>query len=150
MAVWDDEFGRPGERSPDSLRRIVRYQRWLIAVVLAQLALWLGFVALTALGRGRVTDDTMSFPVVLTLILGGVGGIYVFLLSWELRGAFGAFVFGLATVVPCMGLIVLTLVNGYATAELRKYGVTVGVFGASPADVDDRPSPYDDDADAGW
>ncbi len=145
----DDEFGRPGERSADELKRIIRYQRWLIAVVLAQLALWLGFIALTAMGRGRINDDAMNFPIVLTFILGGVGGIFVFLLSWELRGAFAAVVFGLATVIPCMGLIILTLVNGYASTELKKHGVKVGVFGASVSDVDERPSPYDDE-DAGW
>ena len=44
-----------------------------------------------------------------------------------------------------MGLIVLTLVNGYATNELKKHGVKVGVFGANLASVDERPSP--DDAD---
>ena len=147
MAGWD-ESDRPGaERPADALKRIVRYQRWLIAVVLAQLALWGGFIALTALSNGRMAD--IEFAVILTFILGGVGGIFVFLLSWELKGAFGAVVFGLATVVPCLGLIVLTLVNGYATAELRKHGVPVGVFGASLAAIDERPDPYDDE-DAGW
>jgi len=148
MAAWDEVDRRGGERSADELRRIVRYQRWLIAVVLAQLALWLGFIALMVLGRGR--GPGMGFPVALTFALGCAGGIFVFLLSWELRGAFAALVFGLATVVPCMGLIVLTLVNGYATAELKKHGVRVGVFGASPADVRDRPDFYDADEDAGW
>jgi hypothetical protein len=148
MAAWD-EFDRSGaERSADELKRIIRYQRWLIAVVLAQLVLWLGFIALMVLGRGRGPD--LSFPAALTFILGCVGGIFVFLLSWELRGAFAAIVFGLATVVPCMGLIILTLVNGYATAELKKHGVKVGVFGASTADVHERPSLYDADEDAGW
>ncbi len=147
MAAWD-EPDRPGaERSADALRRIVRYQRWLIAVVLAQLALWLGFIALAFLGNGRT--PAMPFPVVLTFILGGVGGVFVFLLSWELRGPFAAVVFGLATFVPCMGLVVLTLVNGYASTELRKHGVKVGLFGASLAAVDERPSLYDDE-DAGW
>lgn len=79
----------------------------------------------------------MQFPVVLTVILGVVGGIFVFLLSWELRGPFAAVVFGLATAVPCMGLIILTLVNGYATTELRKHGVPVGMFGASLAAIDE-------------
>ncbi|AMV23556.1 hypothetical protein VT84_04040 [Gemmata sp. SH-PL17] len=147
MAAWD-EFDRPSyERPVEGLKRIARYHRWLIAVVLAQLALWAGFIALTVLARGREPD--MQFPFVLTLILGGVGGIFVFLLSWELRGAFAALVFGFATVVPCMGLLVLTLVSGYATAELRKHGVKVGILGASLADIDERPSLYDDE-DAGW
>jgi hypothetical protein len=149
MATAQD-FEHPGpERSADALKRIVRYQRWLIAVVLAQLALWAGFVALALLGSARFTGATMGFPVVLTFILGGVGGIFVFLLSWELRGAFAAVVFGGATVVPVMGLIILTLVNGYATTELRKHGIKVGTFGASLAAVDEHQSLYDDE-DAGW
>jgi hypothetical protein len=40
-------------------------------------------------------------------------------------------------------------VNGYATTELRKHGVSVGTFGANLTDVVERPSPYDDE-DAGW
>ena len=125
-----------------------RRRRWLIAVVLAQLALWLGFIVLGALGGG-FGGDAISFPVVLTLLLGGVGGVFVFLTAWELRGAFAAVVFGLSAVVPCMGLMVITLVNGYATAELKKHNVPVGVFGANLADIDDRPPLYDDE-DAGW
>ncbi len=152
MAEWD-EYERPGaqpaERSADELRRIVRYQRWLIAVVLAQLALWGGFILIGVLGNRFA--GTPRMPVILTFILGAVGGIYVFLLCWELkRGGIVAFMLGAATFVPCMGLLVMTLVNGYATTELRKHGVKVGVFGASLAAVDERPSLYDEDEDAGW
>lgn len=147
---WDEPDRAAGERSAEELRRIVRYQRWLVAVVLAQLALWAGFIVLNGLGGGRGAGDAVRFPVVLTFILGAVGGVFVFLLSWELRGAFAAVAFGLATVVPCMGLLILTLVNGYASAELKKHGVKVGLFGASLEDVDRRPNPYADDEDAGW
>jgi hypothetical protein len=149
MGAWEDADHSGSERPVDGLKRIIRYQRWVIAVVLGQLALWGGFFGLSMLGSGRFTGDTMSFPVLLTFILGGVGGIFVFLLAWELRGPFAAVVFGFATVVPCMGLLILTLVNGYATAELRKHGIAVGTFGASPAAVEERPSLYDDE-DAGW
>ncbi len=145
--TWDEFDRRDAGRSPDELKRIVRYQRWLIAVVLAQLALWGGVVLLARLNPGRGPE--LDFPMALTLILGAVGGVFVFLLSWELRGAFAALVFGLATVVPLMGLVILTLVNGYASTELKKHGVPVGVFGASLAGVDERPNPYDDE-DAGW
>jgi hypothetical protein len=144
-----DEYDRPGGGRPaDQLRRIARYQRWLIAVVLGQLVLWLAFIVLMALDPNDV-GDAIAFPMVLTLILGGVGAVFVFLTAWELRGAFAALVFGLATFVPCMGLLVITLVNGYATAELKKHGLRVGLFGASAADVEDRRSLYDDE-DAGW
>lgn len=149
MPAFDDETGPPRERSADELRRIARYQRWLIAVVLAQLVLWGGFVALAFLSGGRV-GGAVRFPVVLTFALGALGGVFVFLLSWELRGGFVAVVFGLATVVPVLGLLVLTLANGYASDELRRHGVRVGTFGAHLDDIDNRRSPYDEDEDAGW
>lgn len=145
MAAFDDEFGPP-ERSVEALKRIARYQRWLVAVVLAQLALWAGFIGLTLVGGG---GNSVQFPVALTFLLGCVGGIYVFLLSWELKGPFAAFVFAPATVFPCMGLLILTLVNGYASAELKRHGIKVGVFGASERAITERPSLYDDE-DAGW
>ena len=145
MSAFDDEFGPP-ERSVESLKRIARYQRWLIAVVLGQLILWAGFIALTLLARRA---PQVQFPTVLTFILGAVGAVFVFLLSWELKGPFAAVVFAAATVIPCMGLIVLTLVNGYASTELKKNGVKVGVFGTNEAAIDARPSLYDDE-DAGW
>jgi hypothetical protein len=154
MPAFDDEHGWAPERPADELLRIARYQRWLVAVVLAQLVLWAGFIALMVLGSrepdGGRAGAAVRFPIMLTLILGGVGGIYVFLLCWELRrGGFVALMLGAATVVPVLGLLVLTLVNGYATTELRKHGIPVGAFGASPTDITNRPSPYDDE-DAGW
>ncbi len=143
MTAWED-FDRPGhERPVEELRRIARYQRWLVAVVLGQLVLWMGYLVLSILGS-RLEDD-LRFPLVLTFILGGVGAVFVFLTSWELRGAFVAVVFAMATVVPCMGLLVIVLASGYATAELRKNGVRVGLFGASADEIRDRPSYYDDD-----
>jgi hypothetical protein len=105
---------------------------------------------LMVLGRGANLDGAIQLPVAFTFILGGVGAIFVFLLSWELRGAFAAVVFGLATFFPCIGLLIITLVNGYATTELKKHGVRVGLFGATLDDLEERRSPYDVDEDAGW
>lgn len=152
-AAFDDDYvlfpAAPATRDFEGLRRLVRYQRWLVAIVLAQLALWVGYIALSVLGRGIDSAGALNFPTVLTFILGGAGGVYVFLLCWELRGPFVAVVFGLATVVPCLGLLTIVLVNGYATAELKKHNIPVGLFGADLEHVDNRPSPYDDE-DAGW
>lgn len=153
MPDWDDTDApgapAPAERTVEELQRVARYQRWIVSVVLAQLALWGGFVLLGLLGNRF--SDSLRFPIVLTFVLGGVGAIYVFLLCWELkRGEIVALVLGAATIVPLMGLLVLTLVNGYATTELRKNGVRVGLFGAAQADVAARRSPFEEDEDAGW
>jgi hypothetical protein len=147
----DDDFGPAADRRPaDGLRRIARYQRWLVSVVLAQLVLWGAVVLLWLLSSGRWSFSP-NFPMTLTLILGAVGGVYVFLSYYEVRGS-GAFavLFGLLTVVPVLGLLILTMTNGYSTSELRKHGVTVGLFGASEKDIPDEPSLYDIDEDTGW
>jgi hypothetical protein len=149
MATAEDFEAPRGDRSAAELERIIRYQRWLIAVVLMQLTVWGGFLGLALLGKIHLTGNVLRLPVVLTFILGGVGAIFVFLLSWELRGAFAAIAFGGATVFPVIGLLILTLVNGYATTELRKHGIKVGTFGAPPGALDKRQSLYDDE-DAGW
>ncbi len=65
----DDENPR---RPADELRRIARYQRWLIAVLLAQLLLWVVYVVLSA--RHGFGDDGFRFTGILTVILGCVGG----------------------------------------------------------------------------
>lgn len=149
--AFDDESDHPFDRpeyDPERLRRLARYQRWLIAVVLAQLVVWFGFVVVLISSR-NLDGGAIRVPIVLTFVLNVVGAIHVFLASWELRGAVAAVGFGLATLFPFLGLLIITMVNGQATTELKKHGVYVGIFGASAADIVDRPSPYDDE-DAGW
>jgi hypothetical protein len=142
MADSEDDAPR---FAADELRRIARYQRWVVATLLAQLALWVGYVLLSG---GRDVRGGLGFPTILTFILGGVGGIYTFLLYWTVRGPFAAVVMGLGAVPPCMGVLVLLLAHGTATTALRTNGVPVGVFGADLDAIDDR-HPYDDE-DAGW
>jgi hypothetical protein len=156
MAEPDDEFDRPFDdherdlkRDTERLRRLARYQRWLIAVVLGQLVVWLGFIVLMVLGR-EIGRDPMRLPMMLTVVLNGIGAIFLALTMVELGRPLGATIFGFAALFPCIGLLIITLVNSYATTELQKHGVKVGLFGANLADIENRPSPYDIDEDAGW
>src|SRR4029453_13016332 len=116
------------------LRRIARYRRWLIAVTIAQLVLWPGFYALAAI-RGEVVFESLRVQVVLTFVLGGVGGIMTFLLYWTLRRPFAAVVMGLACLPPCLGLLVFLVANTTATAALRTHGIEVGLLGARDSDI---------------
>jgi hypothetical protein len=146
MTEWDDFDGPDDGRAAERLKRLVRYQRWLVAVVLAQLALWGGSAVLMVTGRHAMGA---GFTLTLTEILGAAGAVFVLLAAWEVRGAVPAFLLACATVVPGLGLLVLAMVHGYVSAELRKHDVEVGAFGASPTAVDERPGLYDDE-DAGW
>lgn len=139
----DDAPRRPAEQ----LRRIARYQRWVVAILLAELALWVGFLVIGAI-RGAPISGGLRFPTILTFILGGVGAIYTFLLYWTARGPFMAAMMGLAAVPPCLGTLVLLLANTTATKVLKDHGIRTGLFGAFEADIpDDIP---DDEDDAGW
>jgi hypothetical protein len=136
-------------RSADELRRIARYQRWAIAIVIGQLVLWLGFFALAAI-RGNVVFQAERVPIFLTFVLGGVGGVFVFLLYWSLRGPFAALIMGLGCVLPCLGLFVLLAASSTATAALRTHGIPVGLLGAKDNDIPDDLAPYGLDEDEGW
>ncbi len=61
--------------------------------------------------------------------------VFVFLLAAKLYGAASGIMMGLMTFVPCMGLIVLLIVNGKATSVLQANGLKVGLLGADPSKV---------------
>lgn len=66
-----------------------------------------------------------GFYVVVAL----VGGICTFLLSMTLYGIGLGILMSAASGIPCIGVFVLLTINGKATAELREYGLDVGLFG---------------------
>lgn len=147
MSEFDTEFA--ARRPADELRRIVRYQRWIVAIVLAQIALWIGFVLLSWIG-GQSPDGKLGFPTILTFILGGAGGIFAFLTYWSLRGPFAAVIMGLGSIPPCMGIFVLMVVNATATSVLKANDVRIRFFwGAIESDIPDDYELLDED-DAGW
>jgi hypothetical protein len=142
------EFDDAPRRAADELRRIARYQRWVIAIMLAQAALWVGYLLLSY-ARGENPREGLGLPVRLTFILGGVGGIFTFLLYWTLRGPFLALVMGLAAVPPCFGMLVMVVASAKATEVLKQNGVRVAwLFGAFDGDIHDYEELDTDDA--GW
>jgi hypothetical protein len=59
-----------------------------------------------------------------------VAAVFVFQLSVRLHGKGLAILFGILTLVPLVGLVVLLVVNGKATALLKENGWQVGFLGA--------------------
>lgn len=144
MPEFDDDDPR---RPADELRRIIRYQRWIVAIVLAQIALWLGFVLLSWVG-GQNPGGGLGFPTVLTFFLGAAGGVFAFLTYWSIRGPLAAIIMGLGAIPPCMGILVLMVVNSTATNVLKSNGVRMRFFwGAVESDIPDDDELYDDE---GW
>src|SRR6476661_1207590 len=133
MPDFDDLSPR---RPAAQLRRIARYQRWVVSILLAELALWVGYLVIGAV-RGAPIYAGLRFPTILSLILGGVGGIYTFLLYWTVRGPFVAMMMGIAAVPPVLVSIVLLLANTTATTVLKDQGIRTSLFGTFESDIPD-------------
>jgi H+/Cl- antiporter ClcA len=139
-----------GPRRPaDQLRRIARYHRWVIAVMIAQVTLWLGYL-IVGFARDFDIHDGLRFPTIFSMILGGVAAVFIFLLYWTLRGPFSALIMGVAAIPPCIGILALLAASTTATAALRTSGIPVGLLGAADHDIPDDHLPYEFDEDEGW
>jgi hypothetical protein len=141
-------------RSTDDLRTIARYQKVLILCLLGQLFLWIGVIFLKiaplADGDGGVIFDldVLQIAMVLTGVLGLVAAVFVLLLGMKVSGtALGVFL-GILTIVPCLGLIMILIVNVMSTTTLQTNGVRVGLLGARMRDIDnlsDEPNEEEED-----
>lgn len=142
------EFDEDVPRLPaEVLKRVARYQRWVIACVLSQITMWLGLLVLSIL-NGEWVD--VEVPLFLTFVIDLAGAAFSFLIYWTVRDPFWAAVMGLAAVPPIMGLLTMTAVNGTATATLNRNGVVVGFFGADLNEIEEGVLGGYDDEDAGW
>lgn len=144
MSEFDEDSPR---LHVEDLKRVARYQRWVIACVLSQITMWLCLLVLSVVERERIETDV---PLFLTILLGMAGAIYAFLIYWTIRSPFWAVVMGLASIPPLLGLLVLTAVNGAATQALTRNGVKVGLFGADLNKIEADGGGFYDDEDAGW
>ena len=70
-----------------------------------------------------------------TLVVGLVGTVFVFLLAIKVYSTGVGVLLGVLTLVPCIGLIVLLVVNGKATGILKQNGIKVGLLGANLSQI---------------
>jgi hypothetical protein len=69
------------------------------------------------------------------LVVGLVGTVFVFLLAIKVYSTGVGVLLGILTFVPCIGLIVLLVVNGKATAILKQNGIKVGLLGVDLSQI---------------
>lgn len=114
--------------SIEDLRSVAVYQKIILICI---------FIYLVAVGFNFVFRIVNPMPVleVVTMLIGlatsVVACVFVFMLSIKVYGTVQGVVFGILTLIPCVGLIVLLVVNGKATAILRQNGYKVGLLGAN-------------------
>jgi hypothetical protein len=121
----------------EDVRAVAVYQKGMLVCILVYLLAIVGrvmaaFVITTpsaALGAAIVCG--------LAVLAAGLGGlVFVFLLSTKVYGVAIGILLGLLTFLPCIGLLVLLIINGKATNVLRQNGHRVGLLGASLPEFD--------------
>jgi hypothetical protein len=107
----------------DDLRSVAKYQKGILICILIYL--------LAVLAQFGIPAELRLVLALGVLVVGIVGTIFVFLLAMKVYSTVVGVLLGILTLVPCVGLIVLLVVNGKATAILRQNGIKVGLLGAN-------------------
>jgi hypothetical protein len=112
------------------VRAVAVYQKGILLCIL---------VYLLAIIGGFVIPKPLTFFVGLAALGAGLAGtVFVFLLSTKVFGVALGVLLGILTLVPCLGLLVLLIINGKATNVMRQNGHRVGLLGANLAEFDNR------------
>jgi hypothetical protein len=67
------------------------------------------------------------------ITVGIISAVYIFRLAIHLYHPVIGVAMGVLSLIPCIGLLVLLVMNGKATSVLRLNGIRVGLLGADPA-----------------
>ncbi len=115
------------ELNRSDLRTIAIYQKAILVCILFQLLAVLGQVALPPESRFILAIGSFGVSIVST--------VFVFLLATKVSSTAMGIVQGILTLIPCIGLIVLLVINQKTTATLQRHGIRVGLLGASLSDL---------------
>jgi hypothetical protein len=113
----------------DKLRRVARYQQWVLYALLANIVINVLVMANAMAGYSAILA-TIGTLVGLLVVVAGMVAIY--LLAKEIYNVGIGVLCAVLMLLPCISLIALLIVNGKATTYLQQRGVKVGLMGANP------------------
>jgi DNA-directed RNA polymerase subunit RPC12/RpoP len=117
------------ELSVADLRQVATYQRGVLLCIL----LYGGLV----LAQFGLPPDLRIFLLIPAAPVGIAAAVFVFLMSMKVYKSAGI-ALAILTFVPCLGLLILLVVNQKATSVLQEHGYQVGFLGASLSQFDKR------------
>jgi len=112
---------RSGRR--EDLKRVAQAQKILLICILVQILAFLG----------RLFVPSYEGQIAITAVWGIaslVGTVFVFILAMRVYSTGTGILLGILTLFPCLGLIILLVVNQKATTVLTQNGLKVGLLGA--------------------
>lgn len=136
VVVPDEEERRPTrkrrrparpERSWSDLRQIAWFQKGILLCILAYI---------TAVGVQFAIPPHLRFVLLVVVIpVALAASVFVFLVAIKLYDVGLGVLFGILTLIPLIGLIMLLVINSRATAVLQENGIHVGLLGARISDL---------------
>jgi hypothetical protein len=111
----------------EDLRSVATYEKGILVCILIYL--------IAVLAQLALPPELRIFLGLAVLCVGLVGTVFVFLLAIRVYSLPVGFLLGVLTMVPCVGLIALLVVNGKATNVLKQNGISVGLLGANLSNV---------------
>ena len=119
--------GGGDNKAPEDLRAIAKFQKGILLCILTEMLM---FGLSAAVGQKFGPLFAIGF-----LAASIAATVFVFLLAMKIYSTGMGVFLGILTLVPCLGLIVLLIVNGNATGVLKKHGIKVGLLGAKLSDI---------------
>lgn len=111
----------------DDLRSVAQYQRGILVCILINIMAFLGQVMLPM--------EIRQLALAGVILVGLVSTVFVFLLALKIYGTGAGIILAILTLIPCIGLLVLLVINGKATKILQENGIKVGLLGANPSNI---------------
>ena len=113
--------------SREDLRSVAKYQKGILVCIL--------IYVIAMIGRFAVPEEARTIIGLGVLGVGLVGTVFVFLLAIKVYNIWVGVLLGILALVPCIGLLVLLVVNGKATSVLKQNGIKVGLLGANLSQI---------------
>jgi hypothetical protein len=130
-------------KSKQDLREIARFQQFvlygILANILAIMLIFTGPQILVTIFPGALRNSPpvilLSLQIFYLTVALAVLVAAILLGTKVYHPVVGAFL-GMFTLVPCLGLLILLLMNQRATTMLQQRGIRVGLMGANMGDFD--------------
>ena len=118
-----------GVKSPDGIRKVAVYQRAIILCLLANIAIYVALMVAQGAIAGASGSILNLLLVLLFLAIGITQLVFIVLLAIEVYNVGVGILLGLLSLIPCLGLLILLMVNQKATKTLQQNGIKVGFLG---------------------
>ena len=106
----------------EDLRKVAFAQKGIMVCILLYLML--------VFGQFIIPLEFRRLIIAAALCLGVAGLVFVFMLATRVYGTGEGIAMACLTIIPCLGLIILLIVNQKATNILKQNGIEVGLLGA--------------------